>query len=63
MNWADYAAWVGARLETHFETLGHSGSELVFTRHVNGDVHTLVIEKVEPGDTLRTRVTLESYPD
>src|ERR1043166_420667 len=59
----DYSKWVRAQLSTRFAELPSSPNRLAFSRHVQGDMQSLVIEAVPRQDSLLVRAALCVYPD
>ena len=57
---ARYGEWVKAQLLPEFSEVG---DDLTFSRHVNGDGQSIVIETRPEQDSLRVQVTLCAYPD
>ncbi len=58
-----YEEWLKIQLAPPF-TLGRdNATELTFSRHDDGDTHSVTIETPSRGDSLRVRVTLCVYPD
>jgi len=61
-SWAAYRAWLAARLggENGFHTKSENASQVVFSRALPADVHSLNVELLEPGPPIRVRVTFEA---
>ena len=62
-NRARYGEWVKTQLAPQFTVLRDTSGELAFSRHDDGDTHSVTIEAPSRGDTLRVLVTLCVYPD
>lgn len=60
---AKYAAWLNAQLSPEFNELQDSTDHMTFSRHEDGDAHSLAIEISPLKDSLRVRITLCVYPD
>jgi hypothetical protein len=62
-NAVQYMRWVGPRLSDRFRVLRITGSQLVFSRYLDGDSETIKIEVVSEHPRLQVHVTFELYPD
>jgi len=60
---ATYAEWLKAQLAPRFTVIRDGGGGLDFTRHDDGDMHSLTIETPPVGDSLHVRATLCVFPD
>ena len=58
-----YAAWLRVQLSPDFTAVLHSPYQMTFSRHQEGDAHSLVIETPPMRDSLHVRITLCVYPD
>jgi hypothetical protein len=56
---ARYGEWLKTKLLPEFSEV----EDLTFSRHVNGDAHSVVIETLPEQDSLHVQVTLCAYPD
>lgn len=59
---ATYANWLRTRLAQDFTEVSDSG-KLAFSRHQQGDSHSLIIEASPLGGAYQIRATLCAYPD
>lgn len=61
-SWPEYRAEVATRLggEGGFDIKSENASQVVFSRRLPADVHTLTVEILEAGPPVRVRVTLEA---
>ena len=62
-NRAMYGDWLNAQLSPQFTVVRDAPTALKFSRHDDGDTHSVTIDAPSMGDSLRVRVTLCVYPD
>lgn len=55
--------WLKTQLAPQFTLLQDTPSELAFSRHDDGDTHSVTIGTAPTGDSMRVRVILCVYPD
>lgn len=60
-DWEAYRRWVAGRL-AGYERTASSAGESTFIRALTGDVHSLRIERIQPGPPLRVRITFLAHP-
>jgi hypothetical protein len=58
-----YGDWLKAQLSPQFAVVWDGPTESTFSRHDDGDTHSVTIETPSRGDSLAVRVTLCVYPD
>lgn len=61
-SWPEYRAWLAARLggEGGFHLKSENVSQVVFSRELPADVHSLTVQLLAAGPPVRIRVTFEA---
>lgn len=62
-SWEEYKSWVVPKMSPEFKFLRNSESRLVFSRMLEGDAHSVIIERLRNSDWILIRVTFVSFAD
>jgi hypothetical protein len=58
--WPQYTEWVTGRLSPAFERIESTDDVLVFVRVLDGDTHTIRLERIQQGPPIRIRGTFRA---
>ena len=62
-SWGEYQSWVASRMNPEFKVLRKCESRLAFSRMLEGDAQSVVIEHLENSESILVRVTFISFAD